>query len=342
MKQYIIPQNGNFYKANLHCHSTNSDGKVSPEELKNIYKSAGYSVLAYSDHNVLIDHSELNDENFLAMTAVEIDVLKRGDSAEAYRPCYHINFYNEDPHHVALPCFNPKAIWGKRGDLRDIQPYIGTPDYVRDYDNINDMINEFAKHGFMAMLNHPTWSQQTMDDYKNLDTTHIFAMEMYNFGCDLIGYSEVNTHIYDELLRNGHKLFCTATDDNHNHQPKGTLGWDSLGGFVMIKAPELSYKAIYNALKEGHFYASSGPEIREMYIENNCLYVETSPASKITLTTAVRQARIIYPDSPHIPLTQGKFDLSKVYPGYIRVTVFDEKGRMAWSQPIWGEFSGKR
>ena len=61
MKEYILPQNGNFYRANLHCHSTLSDGKLTPEELKEIYKSAGYSVLAYSDHNVLIDHSDLNE-----------------------------------------------------------------------------------------------------------------------------------------------------------------------------------------------------------------------------------------------------------------------------------------
>ena len=41
MKQYLFPQEGKFYRANLHCHSTLSDGKRTPEELKEIYKSAG-------------------------------------------------------------------------------------------------------------------------------------------------------------------------------------------------------------------------------------------------------------------------------------------------------------
>lgn len=341
MKQYIISNEGQFYKANLHAHSTNSDGHLTPEELKSIYKSVGYSVLAYSDHNVLIDHSDLNDEEFLTLTSVEINVVQAANKSIAYRPCYHINFFPEDPHQVAIPCYNPRDVFGKRTDLRDAQIYIGTPDYVRDYENINDMINTFAKNGFIAMLNHPTWSLQRLEDYKNLDTTHIFSMEIYNHGCYTEGYDEINSHIYDELLRKGHKLYCTATDDNHNHFPSDHARWDSFGGFVMIKAPELTHRAIYNALKAGDFYASTGPKIFELYIEDERLYFKTSPAVKITLTTAVRQAKVLYPEKDQVSLCEGFFDLRDVYPGYIRMTVFDANGKSAWSQPIYGTFSGK-
>ena len=342
MKKYIIPKNGSFYRANLHCHSTNSDGKLTPEQIKEIYKAAGYSVVAYSDHNVLVDHSALDDEDFLTLTSVEIDVNKRGDKSFAYRPCYHINFFASDQHNTTLPCFNPKYVWGNHDDLRDAQAYVGEPTFRRDYEAINEMIHEFAKHGFIAMLNHPTWSVQTMQDYEKLDTTHLFAMEMYNHGCYIAGWEEINCHIFDELLRRGDKLFCTATDDNHNGAPYGTADWDSLGGFVMIKAPELSHKAIFHALKAGHFYASTGPLIEELFIEDGFLHVKTSPAAKITLTTAVRQARVAFPTTTHTTLTEAKFDLNRIYPGYVRVTVTDEKGRQAWSQPIWGKFSGKQ
>ena len=37
MRKYLLPESGNFYKANLHCHSIVSDGKLSPAELKKIY-----------------------------------------------------------------------------------------------------------------------------------------------------------------------------------------------------------------------------------------------------------------------------------------------------------------
>jgi hypothetical protein len=73
MKHSLIPTEGNWYKANLHCHTTCSDGKLTPEEVKERYRSQGYSVIAFSDHNKIIDHSDLNDENFLALTAFEVD-----------------------------------------------------------------------------------------------------------------------------------------------------------------------------------------------------------------------------------------------------------------------------
>ena len=42
MKRILLTSDKNYYKANLHCHSTNSDGKMTPEEVKNYYKANGY------------------------------------------------------------------------------------------------------------------------------------------------------------------------------------------------------------------------------------------------------------------------------------------------------------
>ena len=64
MKKYLLPKDGNFYKANLHCHTTLSDGRLTPEEVKEFYKNRGYSIVAYTDHDILIPHDDLNDENF--------------------------------------------------------------------------------------------------------------------------------------------------------------------------------------------------------------------------------------------------------------------------------------
>jgi histidinol phosphatase-like PHP family hydrolase len=56
MKQYLLPKDGNFYKANLHCHTVYSDGNKTPEEIKTAYQQRGYSVVAYTDHELLIPH----------------------------------------------------------------------------------------------------------------------------------------------------------------------------------------------------------------------------------------------------------------------------------------------
>ena len=39
MRFYLLPEEGIFYKANLHAHSPVSDGKNTPAELKKLYKA---------------------------------------------------------------------------------------------------------------------------------------------------------------------------------------------------------------------------------------------------------------------------------------------------------------
>ena len=51
MKKYVFPEVGNFYKANLHCHTTFSDGVLTPEQVKELYLANGYSIVAYTDHD---------------------------------------------------------------------------------------------------------------------------------------------------------------------------------------------------------------------------------------------------------------------------------------------------
>ena len=41
MKKYLFKNDQNLYKANLHCHTTVSDGKMTPEEVKDTYKKEG-------------------------------------------------------------------------------------------------------------------------------------------------------------------------------------------------------------------------------------------------------------------------------------------------------------
>ena len=56
----------------------------------------------------------------------------------------------------------------------------------------------------------------------------------------------------------GNRLFCVAADDNHNACPFGDPLCDSFGGFVMVKAEELTYDAVIKALLHGDFYSSIG------------------------------------------------------------------------------------
>ena len=56
MRKILISKDLNSYKANLHCHSTYSDGKLTVKTLRDEYKKRGYSIIAFSDHHVLENH----------------------------------------------------------------------------------------------------------------------------------------------------------------------------------------------------------------------------------------------------------------------------------------------
>ena len=59
MIKHLLPENGQFYKANLHVHTNISDGKLSPEEVKKAYMEKGYSIVAFTDHDVFVPQNDL-------------------------------------------------------------------------------------------------------------------------------------------------------------------------------------------------------------------------------------------------------------------------------------------
>ena len=65
MDKHLFKGDKNLYKSNLHCNTTFTDGGLTPQQIKEMYKSAGYSVVAFTDHDVLKNHSYLNDDGLL-------------------------------------------------------------------------------------------------------------------------------------------------------------------------------------------------------------------------------------------------------------------------------------
>jgi len=82
----------NMHKANLHCHTTISDGKHTPKEVKAIYQEKGYGIIAFTDHNEWACQNDLSDENFLAINGCEASVSARGSNSNRLRK-YHFNLY---------------------------------------------------------------------------------------------------------------------------------------------------------------------------------------------------------------------------------------------------------
>lgn len=342
MKKYLLPQSGDFYKANLHCHSDYSDGQLTPEELKRLYKGAGYSVLAITDHEGIFDHSYLNDDSFLTIPGYERELNDETHYDERYGwdsvRTTHLCIYPKDPKQLkcvaADPEFvHPKFRWMHTPELKEKMEYIGEPFYFTpSVKDVNHIIAEANKNGFLVTFNHPEWSQQPYEvfsQYKGM-----FAMEVHNTGCTLSGFNDSTSVFYDMMLRNGNKLFCIAADDNHNDHPIDSPYSDSLGGWVMIKADELTHAAVINALEQGNFYSSTGPEIHELFIEDGAVHISTSPASRIKIFTGNRYTRCQISESGD--LTYARFSLPKVC-GYFRLEVQDRFGKTAYTNACFEE-----
>lgn len=324
MKKYLIPENGQFYKANLHCHTTVSDGRLSPEEVKALYKEHGYSVIAFTDHDVFIPHPELNDESFLALNGFEVEIGEKTPSVFGTRKQCHMCFVALDEHNDTQPMWHrSEYIFANALNYKDRVKFDESqPDYVRSYtpECINDMIRIGKENNFFVTYNHPRWS---MEEYPNyMAYNGMDAMEIVNYSCLVSGFWDYNGVIYDEMLRNGKRLFCIATDDNHRVD-------DACGGYIMLKAPALTYKDITNALKSGDFYASTGPEILDLWYEDGTVHIATSKASKIILSTALRRQKIVSAKALGTDaVTEADFRLEGDE-GYFRITVIDAEGNTA-------------
>jgi DNA polymerase III alpha subunit len=78
----LISSDKKQYKANLHCHSVLSDGCRTPEELKEMYRSRGYDILAITDHERPFQHQSLAEKDFIMLTGYECYI--RPDPAGKY------------------------------------------------------------------------------------------------------------------------------------------------------------------------------------------------------------------------------------------------------------------
>ena len=329
MKKYFLPRNGNFYKANLHCHSTLSDGRKTPEEIKEIYQNKGYSVVAYTDHDILISHNELTDDNFLALNGFEVEINEDKEADWCNIECCHICFISLTEDNITHPLWHRSLyLFGNAPKYRDdVRFYENEPDYVRHYDcnTITDMMKKGREKGFFVTYNHPTWSQENYEDYIGYDGMN--AMEMFNGSCMAEGYEDYNPRVYDDTLRAGKKIYCIGADDNHNgyemHSRRSDSGW----AYTMIKTDKLEYRAITKALENGEFYASEGPEIFELYYEDEKVYIKCSEADRIICNYQIRKAEIVLSENG-IPVTEACFNAPSNC-GYFRITVIDRHGKHA-------------
>lgn len=320
--KYLLPKT-NYYKANLHTHSTISDGKMTPEEVKAFYKEHGYSILALTDHNVTIDHSDMNEPEFLMITGVEVDMAQ-----ENARKTVHLCMLSRDPKLQWIP-FKDVGALEHMHQYEALCECEGLPQ-VYSPETINRVIAKANEKGFLVTYNHPAWSLEYCEDYSKYEG--LWAMEYCNSGCIASGYDDHNGWVYREFINMGKPLLPVMADDTHTVLHKKT-GYPVAGqAWTMVAADKLEYDCVMDALARGDLYSTGGPLINSLTWEDGILRVECSPAAKIQLIKNCRPYRMEWGEG----ITEAEFDLKNWYDkaltrgdGWFYLLITDASGKYA-------------
>jgi len=296
MKNLPFERSGHFYKGNLHTHSTNSDGRLAAEEVCRTYQQAGYDFISLSEHFVERFNHPVSDT-----------VAYRNDDFTTL---------------IAAELHQGKTSIGENWHILAVGIPLGfAPPGAGE--GIVQISERAAAAGAFIAIVHPSWYGLTVEDAKLITSAH--AVEIYNHGSQVEVARGEDWPFLDQLLNGGWRLNGYATDDAHK------LTHDAFGGWINVKAESLEPDALLASIKNGHYYSSQGPEIHNIRISGGKLSVECSPASHVSIQGLGSRAKFTLGDK----MTTASFPTERFEEAYVRVTVRDDLGKCAWSNPIW-------
>jgi len=233
---------GIWLRGNIHAHTTNSDGKCTPEELALEYGRHGYDFVFFTDHEKITVPKE-KIKKPLMIPAEEIAFAFKG----------------YDYHFV---CLGLKKEWKSKSFRSPMQ-----------------LLKRARREGVFVVQAHPYWCGIPSHQCVYPGGLTCPGVEIYNTVCDRMiakGYSSIH---WDDLLDAGHRLLGFAVDDTHrpgdiaggwimvkarNRSPDAILAAIRNGNFYSSQGPE--FKSITVSRREIKIACS--PVMRINFITN--------------------------------------------------------------------------
>lgn len=171
-----------FWKGNLHCHTTLSDGALAPEEVVSLYRGLGYDFLALTDHRRLSAPAHM-EEGMLLLSGMEMDYDLPGQ-------VLHLIGVGMD----------------------------GRFDTARLPRDPQRCIDLFRRCGGRAIVAHPAWSLNTVDVLTSLK--NVTAAEIYNSVSTWPwnGDRADASNVLDAAAAHGALYRFVASDDSHRYE----------------------------------------------------------------------------------------------------------------------------
>lgn len=321
-----------WFKGNTHTHTLNSDGDSPPGTVAQWYRDHFYDFLVLTDHNYLTKIDKLQEEfdrqlerhegkSFLLIPGEEVS---SDITVEDRRQVIHVN--GIDTHRL-----------------------VGRQEGNSGREIMQKSIDEVHDAGGFPHINHPNfyWSISADDLYSMKRLRHF---EIYN------GHQKVHVsggggkpsleELWDDLLSRGRIYYGVAVDDAHYFRDWGRHLSNPGRGWIVVRAAELSRKAIVEAMREGDFYASTGVDLEDISTENKTLRLSIKReefenprkgqnADRYHTYFIGQGGKILKVDEsmdPSYSLT--KDDL------YVRARVLSSNGAHAWTQPLFAPGKG--
>lgn len=298
----LTDDDGYFWvKGNLHTHTTNSDGRVEPQERLDGYVGEGYDFLCLSDHHAITPVDSVSaPDPFVLIEGVEL---------------HPENPFGGMVHHFLALNIHENI------PAREMPP--------------QHVINAVLEQGGSIWLAHPHWS--SVNIMRDTLPLHGFTgVEVFNSTCRSAARGESSIH-WDDWMEQENRLYpCLATDDAHDRPEKNR---DTYGGWTMVRVKERTPQAIADALVTGTSYGSTGPEIHDIQLEKvdetdkGAPIVEArircSPARRI----AAVQTRFGNDLRSETPIEEATIRL-RPSSTWVRFEIIGPDGSKAWSNPF--------
>ena len=291
-----------WLKGNLHSHTTNSDGKASPQDRLNGYVNQGYDYLCLSDHhNITFTNTVKAPDDFVLIQGAEL---------------HPDNPFGGQKHHFV--CLN----LSKDMDAQHMPP--------------QHVIDEVNRQGGAVFLAHPHWSSVNI----HRDTaplTGFAGIEVFNTTCRVAGRGESSVQ-WDDWMELENRLYpALADDDSHAIEADRR---DTYQGWTWVRVKERSADAIVEALVAGASYASTGPEIRDIQLRRTDEEgaERTQVEATISCSSAQRIAAVC--DSygteyhQHSELFETATFALRPNARWVRFEIVGATGLKAWSNPF--------
>ena len=325
----------NQYKGQMHCHTTNSDGNLSPANVVAKYVGYGYDFMTITDHNYITPNPSPN-----------ADIVWMGDSYE--------DTWNSAGH-------QHMNVWNCSEVINRVNAYTtsNTPQML---------VNHYVKNGNSVLsYNHPEYpvvyaSDETLENlpngisfveiYNSTIQTYLGEVDSLpstaNFG-DMVTYNGtryINTSItkaspnwqatteeanpdgnldrgFRIMLDSGKKVFCDAVDDFHRGDNMENRGWQ------MVFANSRTKQSIWNGLLMGSSYASTGVYLNDVSFVDGVFRLDIEDGANAVTTFYGFNDEVLGTSNGTTAIYEVTGDEK-----YVRAMV-EIDGKKAWTQPIW-------